>query len=1825
MYQAQQMLRNYLLHWRMSGSFDPTYTMIATHGLTRFANALHAIQDFYTHSNYIEYNFGMWQNSTQIPLWKNANRYEGESVFMVNELVPNGITLYGLTTGHFLIEMYPNHDQLNKDSPTSYEGKRQFLDPLGYRLGTFYQVTSGHRSPCQRQVDGQLVEVDDEDCPWVDGAATIRHTYKALIALIMDDAPNVFDVQQLAENTKTEELNALSTHEIYEALQILENDPFFEDVLTERDRLFAKFDTTDFSTYPSDSIDLNTGVPAIFVGFTDWDEDGVPYAQDNCPETYNADQADADHDGVGDVCDLCPNFPDPTNVCDSCAVRCCERNLETPQSLLRFGVGTDHQSTLHLTLTNAVSSGCFSLTYTITPNLAGGVPSTQTEVGSSAMPSFGNQVYRGNIYQATTRTVLTKIEPYLNFTGERQLDYVVFQADDPNGEFAKVFSYVTSQAGTGEAFYSSGPIGVRLTPGKFYFVAVGWNGGNVTFYRNNDAVPTPVSFGQQIQGAGWGSYPVGVLLLPDLYSGDYYQRLTTEDTWLTASPASGTVAPGASAEITVTADATGRAVGQYTGSLEISTNDPANPLVTIPVTMAVCAPPAIVCPSAPVDLTVCATGEVCIDLPITNTTGVTVHDATWADGKLCFEVVESGARTFKVSAQNGCGMSECEVTVNVTVATTPQISCPSGPVGVPMCTAGNVCIDLPISLATVVTAAGATWSNNKLCFDVTTVGLKDFHVTATNACGSTTCDLTASVTLGDPPAIICPAGALSVLIDAPGNACVALPITNYTNVTVGGATWSDGQLCFTATTPGLKSFGLVATNPCGTSTCNVQVNVAIGSPLRVNVMPGSPPRSAYSFTWPGRVLTIWGNVKGGVAPYTYTWEYGDGTPTQGGAVTNSKYIAVTHTYSTMGPKDAVLTVRDAFGAIDRDTVSIDVQPMSFESQVNAAVENGLRWLYLNQQSSGHWVGYAGSYYASASAEAVLAFENANHLPINDLDEDIYAECVQAGLNYLLSTLSPVSVGPQTYGDPEATAPGNSDHNGIGLQVDNTPYTVPMVLMALVGSGPLTSSAPTLTATTGGASVRGRTYFDIAVDLVDWLAWGQNEGYYRGGWRYAPNYGSSDNSVTQWPTIGLEAAETNWGIHAPGFVKSQLLYWTSISQWQSGGNIGAFSYTDGIWAYGGIGVTGAGLCELAYAGVPVTDSRVTRAVNYLYRAWNDGTHYLNLYNYYAVAKGCRIARNASGDPAPITMIGNIDWYRLYASQLIGVQNSDGGWGDYRAAVYYGRLLNTAWSLLVLQQTIVGCHPVAAIEGPNSWPSGVPLPLDGSASYIYGSCPEQWITQWLWDFDKSNGVNWSAPDGAGKFVSPSFTLPVGATSANFVVTLRVLDNDNPAKVNETEYTITIGNNVNHPPVADAGGPYAARVGGMVTFDGTRSFDPDVAQSDAIVAYSWDLNGDGAFGDCTTPICQQTYANAYSGRVGLVVTDSRGATSNPAQSYVTIWTSSVDAFIANTDVTVSKQWPVPGENITVSAAVHCDHLSEPMLNVRVRFYDGDPDISVHQIGDDQVIASMVPGGAATVQVPYTVASPLPRRIFVRVDPAGEVEEFNESNNQAVYQIEERVLEAKAMVLPTVFYCSWLTSDPNGTIRAYLGSLPQGYSAAKIAPATLRLNGTVPVFNGLSRIRPSMPGLTGDVLEVAFNRVEVVKTIGSPPVPGTYDFRVTGLFIDGVKFMVVFSRRLDATSARLSDEYAGLVPSEYSLGDAYPNPFNPVTTIEFDLPEAVQVRLEVFNMLGQSVATLVDRFVNAGHHSANWNGIGMASGVYLYRLTAGDFVDTKKMVLLK
>jgi Secretion system C-terminal sorting domain len=144
-------------------------------------------------------------------------------------------------------------------------------------------------------------------------------------------------------------------------------------------------------------------------------------------------------------------------------------------------------------------------------------------------------------------------------------------------------------------------------------------------------------------------------------------------------------------------------------------------------------------------------------------------------------------------------------------------------------------------------------------------------------------------------------------------------------------------------------------------------------------------------------------------------------------------------------------------------------------------------------------------------------------------------------------------------------------------------------------------------------------------------------------------------------------------------------------------------------------------------------------------------------------------------------------------------------------------------------------------------------------------------------------------------------------------------------------------------------------------------------------------------------------------------------------------------------------------------------------------------------------------------------------------------------------------------------------------------------------------------------------------WTKVGFVAGSGNSNSPKTYSFTDNNL-TGGTKFLYRLKQTDIDGSFEYSDTVEVTVAAQYALYQNYPNPFNPTTIIKFDIPQASRVSLIIYNILGAKVATLVNNeSLSAGLHSATFDGRSLASGTYIYRLQAGNYVQIKKMLLLK
>jgi len=221
------------------------------------------------------------------------------------------------------------------------------------------------------------------------------------------------------------------------------------------------------------------------------------------------------------------------------------------------------------------------------------------------------------------------------------------------------------------------------------------------------------------------------------------------------------------------------------------------------------------------------------------------------------------------------------------------------------------------------------------------------------------------------------------------------------------------------------------------------------------------------------------------------------------------------------------------------------------------------------------------------------------------------------------------------------------------------------------------------------------------------------------------------------------------------------------------------------------------------------------------------------------------------------------------------------------------------------------------------------------------------------------------------------------------------------------------------------------------------------------------------------------------------------------------------------------------------------------------------------------------------------------------------------------------------SVFFVSAMTPEP---LVYFVSEIDSGYSVDNLAPSTpeglMAASGDTSVnlvwqaipdedfryyaiYRGTeSGFTPDSSSLLGTTIDTAYSDLEVFNDT-------TYYYRVSAFDFAGNESE--YSDEASCVFVGVHGKRDMELPQSFSLFQNYPNPFNPVTEIKYNLPRDCLVRLEVYSVLGQRVATLVEGTQEAGYKSVRWDASSFASGIYFYRLQAGDYLGTQKMILLK
>ena len=220
------------------------------------------------------------------------------------------------------------------------------------------------------------------------------------------------------------------------------------------------------------------------------------------------------------------------------------------------------------------------------------------------------------------------------------------------------------------------------------------------------------------------------------------------------------------------------------------------------------------------------------------------------------------------------------------------------------------------------------------------------------------------------------------------------------------------------------------------------------------------------------------------------------------------------------------------------------------------------------------------------------------------------------------------------------------------------------------------------------------------------------------------------------------------------------------------------------------------------------------------------------------------------------------------------------------------------------------------------------------------------------------------------------------------------------------------------------------------------------------------------------------------------------------------------------------------------------------------------------------------------------------------------------------------KASLVLLITFVTMLMSSTSFSEPGFNGTTPGcGASGCHTSQAGIL---TATVQSNL-QVKITLTGTTskvaGELVDESGNIVAVINSTGSNPFTLTAPSAGTYKVNAGYKSP---SKRWDSTTVTiaLTDIGENLIestPHTFKLNNNYPNPFNPSTKISYSIPKQSRVTLKVFDLIGNEVSTLVSEEMAAGNHEVEFDASKLGSGVYLYKLQAGNFIETKKMILLK
>ena len=593
--------------------------------------------------------------------------------------------------------------------------------------------------------------------------------------------------------------------------------------------------------------------------------------------------------------------------------------------------------------------------------------------------------------------------------------------------------------------------------------------------------------------------------------------------------------------------------------------------------------------------------------------------------------------------------------------------------------------------------------------------------------------------------------------------------------------------------------------------------------------------------------------------------------------------------------------------------------------------------------------------------------------------------------------------------------------------------------------------------------------------------------------------------------------------------------------------------------------------------------------------------------------------------------------------------------YRSNFYVLYPSGSGIKLRYLKMTI-NEPPIAKIGGPYSGTEGSPVQFDASAS----SDPDGTIVSFIWDF-QNDGV-W---DDTTTTPITSFTYPDDFTG---MAKLKVIDGEGDVAFDSTGVVIT-----NVAPTADAGGPYYGNWATSINLTGSAT-DPGILDVPTL-KYEWDLDNDGIY-ETVGKNVQASYSRGERHIVWLKVTDKDNGVGVDSATVIIMNEPPVVAQIPNQSIRKGESFkPITLDNYVTDPDNSVDQIVWTYANnnhVNIAITNRVANITVKDVnwvGSDTVLfIATDPGDRAdtsstvfsvTPENQPPVVSKIPEQTileneeFKPVNLDDYVQDPDNSNDQISWRFrgnqELIVTIDNRMLYVAVPDSEWagsesitlIATDPEGlkdsTTAVYtVIGINDPPIVTRIPNQTIAPGGEFQPIN-LDDYVHDADNTKDEITWTAFGavelRVQIVNRVATVNVPSpewtgseTIIFYARDPWGLTGSSITVFTVQV---STDVTTDDSQRLPTKFALHPNYPNPFNPDTWIAYDVPEVSQVRISIYNRLGQKVRTLIDETKPAGRFQIKWNGCDdfgrkVSSGIYFYQIESDKYTATRKMILI-